>query len=474
MILRNDELNPSTGSVIQGTGQYWKAVPQTANFYNAKVWGAVGDGVTDDTAALQSVLNAAYAAGGGTVYLPTGHYMIRYKLVLQTGCRLTGNGYSSQIISNVTVGYNDPEEGNDTHPTVEVPTNHYGTCFDHIRVTATPGADSRIYGWHGRPASYQNWVHHCWFENFTGTLLGAIDPSNSYDNIIEANICTNCVVGISLTGTSGQYGNQVTDNKVTGAVIALNMEYPWKAVISGNHLEGSSSAIVQMGTWQAQGNPVNGQVIISNNVLVCTGTVQAGVIFGHNVTYGITTNVIFSGNSLIVTAAGNSSDALQCQGVINCIFANNFIWAGAGQTSAFGFRGADVGNLVTGNFLQKGLYGVNFSGGGAAVNNTVSGNVFQSETYGVYISASGTVAVGTLIDGNRFMSTVTTPITNNGTNTVVTSNVSGVVSLANNGPIGVNGSNPPAKASTPGNATGTDAAVINALTTILQNLGFCA
>lgn len=39
-------------------------------------YGAVGDGVTDDTAAINSAITAANAAGGGTVYLPPGTYYL--------------------------------------------------------------------------------------------------------------------------------------------------------------------------------------------------------------------------------------------------------------------------------------------------------------------------------------------------------------------------------------------------------------
>jgi hypothetical protein len=42
------------------------------------------------------------------------------------------------------------------------------------------------------------------------------------------------------------------------------------------------------------------------------------------------------------------------------------------------------------------------------------------------------------------------------------------------GAIGVNGATPPAKAADPGTATSSDAAVINAIVTILKNLGFCS
>ncbi|ACO79521.1 Secreted mannuronan C5-epimerase [Azotobacter vinelandii CA] len=44
--------------------------------YNVKDFGALGDGVSDDTAAIQAAIDAAYAAGGGTVYLPAGEYRV--------------------------------------------------------------------------------------------------------------------------------------------------------------------------------------------------------------------------------------------------------------------------------------------------------------------------------------------------------------------------------------------------------------
>lgn len=45
-------------------------------WYNVKDCGAVGDGVADDTAAIQTCIGAAGAAGGGRVYVPTGTYKL--------------------------------------------------------------------------------------------------------------------------------------------------------------------------------------------------------------------------------------------------------------------------------------------------------------------------------------------------------------------------------------------------------------
>lgn len=43
--------------------------------YSVKDFGAVGDGVTVDSAAIQAAISAASAAGGGTVYVPAGTYI---------------------------------------------------------------------------------------------------------------------------------------------------------------------------------------------------------------------------------------------------------------------------------------------------------------------------------------------------------------------------------------------------------------
>ncbi|MHC8407457.1 putative Ig domain-containing protein [Pseudomonas sp. TMB3-21] len=44
--------------------------------FNVQDFGAMGDGITDDTAAIQSAIDAAAAAGGGQVYMPTGTYIV--------------------------------------------------------------------------------------------------------------------------------------------------------------------------------------------------------------------------------------------------------------------------------------------------------------------------------------------------------------------------------------------------------------
>ncbi len=57
---------------------------------NAKSAGVIGDGVTDDTAAIQKVLDDASKAGGGVVYLPSGKYLVKGSIKIPVGVALKG------------------------------------------------------------------------------------------------------------------------------------------------------------------------------------------------------------------------------------------------------------------------------------------------------------------------------------------------------------------------------------------------
>lgn len=63
---------------------------------SATDFGAVGDGVTDDTEALERLFATA-AARKMAVYIPRGTYMIRRPLTIMSGMEIYGDGYSSII-----------------------------------------------------------------------------------------------------------------------------------------------------------------------------------------------------------------------------------------------------------------------------------------------------------------------------------------------------------------------------------------
>lgn len=66
------------------------------NYLNTSInvlgYGALGDGVTDDTAAIQAAIDAAVASLGGTVFFPSGTY--------KTTSQLTVNGFSVHLVGD--------------------------------------------------------------------------------------------------------------------------------------------------------------------------------------------------------------------------------------------------------------------------------------------------------------------------------------------------------------------------------------
>lgn len=59
-------------------------------YYNVKDFGALGDGTTDDTAAINTAILAVYTAGGGVLFFPVGTYMISSAISLQPYVTLRG------------------------------------------------------------------------------------------------------------------------------------------------------------------------------------------------------------------------------------------------------------------------------------------------------------------------------------------------------------------------------------------------
>ncbi len=68
-------------------------VTPVAGIFDVKRYGALGDGVADDTATIREAIAAADAAGGGIVYFPKGRYRVTGNLSVGSGITLGGEGF---------------------------------------------------------------------------------------------------------------------------------------------------------------------------------------------------------------------------------------------------------------------------------------------------------------------------------------------------------------------------------------------
>lgn len=82
------------------------AMSATSDWLNVKDFGAIGNGIANDTAAFQNAINAAmstanpFPAGNAnkTLYVPAGHYKINSTLSLASRINMIGDGQGSSII----------------------------------------------------------------------------------------------------------------------------------------------------------------------------------------------------------------------------------------------------------------------------------------------------------------------------------------------------------------------------------------
>jgi len=65
---------------------------------SVRAFGATGDGVTDDLAAFQTAISTVTAAGGGTIAVPKGTYLVSETLTLPAFTTLVGDGPDVTVI----------------------------------------------------------------------------------------------------------------------------------------------------------------------------------------------------------------------------------------------------------------------------------------------------------------------------------------------------------------------------------------
>lgn len=306
-------------------------------------FGAVGDGVTDDTAAIQAAIDAAYTAGGGVIYFPAGTYLV-------SGLTKTyGAGYIPLIFrgvgnwaSRIKASGTDPV----FHLTATGNMNVF-PAFENLSIDGSSRAAHCIkltniaYLTMYRVDIYQG-DRGIWFEGslviecsqvrFSGCIYGVY---GEVANTISPNLCrfTNCIFGWNTTFAAYWSGgnqlifngcdfeqNGTSGNSATGVIKRENVALPGphtiidKCWFESNHgkadvwsLSSAASSSLIIRDTLMYSTDLDYNVYADTNVLLFDGLValpQGGSVNNENIKTVSCTGSIF--NSICVSADINA------------------------------------------------------------------------------------------------------------------------------------------------------------------------
>lgn len=333
---------------------------------SVKDFGAIGNGIADDRAAIQLAVNAASAAGGGRVHLPAGSYKVGSALTVPTYVSLVGDGAKVTTILRAFVGdfislggYCGIEE-----LTIDGQTSTYGNGRGVVMTGSTPNSYMLL-------AEIINFSQACLeFGTGAGSLFRALG----------------CV--FYTTGTPGSVA-AVRVNGTDASATSRNF----------TNCESNGCTLYDFG---------------GSNDFYVTGGYSNGLIFGSTSSKVLITNVRIGASAGTVTIQGASHR------LSTCAFAVPVVLSCSNTSFYCEVPSYNITDNGTGNDVYIGT--INYtpvfaaSGGGASVGNgTLSGRWSRQGTkvhFQIDLFFGSTTAVGT---GNF---TFTLPVTDFGSGAV--------------------------------------------------------
>lgn len=321
--------------------------------YNVKDYGAVGNGSTDDTSAIQSALNAAYSAGGGIVFMPQGTYIVDPNpgLQVKTNTTLYGTGTGTIVKLKNASTQNDNIIKSESWTNVVIE----NFLLDGNRTNQA-----------GSPGSYTYAQYGIYLGSTTNSVIRDVTVKSTTGVGIHVYNGTDVVVERCIS----------TDNNYHGYELEQDI---------GCHLRGSTGSSNLLHGVLVSPGEVSGTGSKGNSIVGCT--------FDSNGNYGIATNAangdvsaflnegnVFSNN----TVTNNTYYGISFYKQNNHILSNNYI-AYNGYFGLYAFESAD--NVVqsntfvhnsqatNGGYDEIGLEGYTTDNTHPSSNNVISNNM---------------------------------------------------------------------------------------------------
>ena len=401
-----------------GSGAITRTVKaRLREFASVKDYGAVGDGVTDDTAAIQAALDAET-----NVFFPAGTYIVSDALLITQsfstllGCegawiKLAAGTYTeTNFYIFYATGLNHVSleriniDGNRASVTASVSSGSAAICLNNCNYSSVTQCKVRNYigGASGLNAciaftnsSYDYTIsgNFCYMDSYDisygavggifcqggrGTVTGnvvkylndigiVVNGAGSHMFSIGNNIVASCHGG-GIAVEEGAYNVTVTGNRVLGTV------------------DGYGIAVLWIGAPSSRSHAIN---ISGNSVHDFTGT---GVLVGIRVYYSDYVNV--EGNVIYNLSKDNAaSSLLSLANVTNCTAKNNIMYD---CTYGINLATSVTETVVSENVINNTTYAINVSG--TITNVMVDNNLIKTCTTG--INNSGATVSGLKVRDN--------------------------------------------------------------------------
>ena len=266
--------------------------PTSTLVVNVKSRGAAGDGVTDDTAAIQAAINQV-AGSGGTVLVPSGIYMINAVTSLKLGNKMTFRMYNATLkaITNNANGYAILDITGVSNVNVVG-----GTLIgDRVSHTGTTGE----WGMGVDVESASNVVisgvtsNNAWGDGFyigSSTEKGSGSSNITLCSVIANN---NRRQGLSITAANGVIVSNSIFTNTNGALPMCGIDVETNASTTASNIQILSSIVqfnkgcgVQVGSaFSTPGSNMIANVVVKNNIIAynsMVGGVAAAIKIANN------------------------------------------------------------------------------------------------------------------------------------------------------------------------------------------------
>lgn len=316
---------------------------------NVLDYGAVGNGIADDTLAIQKAIDAAYTAGGGIVVIPSGYTFL---VTQQTYSGMTGAG-SVILKDNITLQLDG---------TIKLKDNNIGgsAYYAVIRTLDVGGSNIRITG------------------------RGTVDGNKA--NQVPSTQCSNIMLKYVTSNIVVECINSINANGIGIQVVGVN---PAAGSIGGaDNVRISDTTVYNcayIGIQCAQFNNLR----IENNYVNFTGD-NAIDIYGENSgsTVASGTNFVVDGNVCRNCLTGVFAETVALGVISNNVISLTQVGAGGAGIHVNRINGLPYGVNVTGNTISDSETGIWVTGdmNGVLLNNN---SITSFSIAGIKLGQSG-------------------------------------------------------------------------------------